>query len=47
VGAGVETEASSAVARERGTDVAILSAMETLSVAVGGVIECEGPGAWH
>jgi hypothetical protein len=37
VGAGVETEASSAAMRAHGVDVAILSAVETLGVAVVGL----------
>jgi hypothetical protein len=47
VGAGVETEASSVVMWARGVDVAILSTVETLGAAIGGVIECEGLGAWR
>jgi hypothetical protein len=47
VGAGVETEASLAVTRACGANVAILSTAETLGAVVGRVIECEGPGAWR
>jgi hypothetical protein len=47
VGAGVETEASSAATWARGVDVAILTAVETLGVAVGRVVKGEGPGVWH
>jgi hypothetical protein len=42
VGAGVETEASLVATWACGVDVAILSVVETLGAAVGGVVECEG-----
>jgi hypothetical protein len=47
VGAGVETEASSAVMRARGADMAILTAAETLGAAIGRVVKGEGPGTWR
>jgi hypothetical protein len=47
VGAGVETRVSSVTVWANGTDVSILSAVETLGVAVAGVGLSEGSEIWH